>query len=65
MSSEATTTTFQTTSTNLYVPVVTLSTKANLNLTKQLNEGFKRLVYWNEYKPKIEIKEGDAIKDFS
>ena len=33
---------------NLYVPVVTLSTKDNGNFTKQLNEGFKRSVYWNE-----------------
>ena len=32
------------------VPNVTLSTKDNVNLTKQLNEGFKRSVYWNEYK---------------
>ena len=28
-----------------------------INLTKQLNEGFKRPVYWNEYKSKIEKKE--------
>ena len=43
----------------LYVPVVTLSTKDNVNLTKQLNEGFKRSVYWNEYKSKIETKTAD------
>ena len=43
-------TTFQITSTKLYVPVVTLSAKDKVNLTKQLNEGFKRSVYWNEYK---------------
>ena len=43
-------TTFQIASTKLYVPVVTLSTKDNVDLTKQLNEGFKRSVYWNEYK---------------
>ena len=43
----------------LYVPVVTLSTKDNENLTKQLNEGFKRSVYWNEYKSKIETKTAD------
>ena len=46
-------TTFQITSTKLYVPVNTLSTKDNVNLTKQLIEGFKRSVYWNEYKSKI------------
>ena len=35
-------TTFKLTSTKLYVPTVTLSTEDNVNLTKQLNEGFKR-----------------------
>ena len=46
--------TFKITNTKLYVPIVTLSTKDNVNLAKQLNEGFKRPVYWNEYKTKIE-----------
>ena len=50
-------TTFQITSTKLYVPVVTLSTKDNVNVTKQLEEGFKRSVYWNEYKSKIVTKQ--------
>ena len=49
-------TAFKIASTKLYVPVVTLSTKDNVNLTKQLDEGFKRSVYWNEYKSKIERK---------
>ena len=40
------------TNTKLYVPVVTLSSKDNNNLTKQLNEGFKRTIYWNQYVPK-------------
>ena len=31
-----------------------------LNLTKQLNEGFKRQVYWNKYKSKIETQDADA-----
>ena len=44
----------------MYVPIVTLLSKDNINLTKQLNEGFKRSVYWNEYKSKIETKEADA-----
>ena len=47
---------FEITSTNLYVPIVSLSTKDNVSLTKQLHEGFKRSVYWNEYKSKIETK---------
>ena len=40
------------TDTKLYVPIVTLSTKDNTNLTKKLNEGFKRTIYWNQYVPK-------------
>ena len=47
-------TTFKIRNTKFYVSIVTLSTKDNVNLTKQLNEGFKRPVYWNEYKTKIE-----------
>ena len=35
-------TAFQITSTKLYVPIVTLSTKDNVKLTKQLNKGFKK-----------------------
>ena len=48
---------FMITNTKLYVPVVTLSTKDNNNLTKQLNDGFKRTIYWNQYvsKPFPEI----------
>ena len=58
-------TTFQITSTKLYVPVVTLSTKDNVNLTKQLNEVFKRAVYWNEYKSKIETQaDANNLKRF-
>ena len=49
-------TTFQITSTKLYVPIVTLSTKTNVNLTKQLSKGFKIHVYWNQYKSKIKSK---------
>ena len=52
-------TTFQIASTKLYVLIVTVSSKDNVNLTKQLNEGFKRSVYWNEYKAKIETKTAD------
>ena len=57
-------TTFKITSTKLYVSIVTLTTKDNVTLTKQLlnetnNEGFKRPVYWNEYKLKIQTKEAN------
>ena len=56
MSSTAGATAFQIKCPKLNVLVVTLSTKDNVNLTKQLNEGFKRSVYWNEYKSNIETK---------
>ena len=40
---------FMITDTKLYVPIVALSTEDNTNLTKPLNEGFKRTIYWNQY----------------
>ena len=43
---------FAITDAKLHVPIVTLSTKDSENLTKQLNEGFKRPVYWNSYETK-------------
>ena len=33
----------------LHVPIITLSTKDNVNLIKQLGDGVKRSVYWNNY----------------
>ena len=59
ISSVAGATTYKITSTKLHVPILTLSTKDNVNFTKQLNEGFKRSVYWNNYKSKIETKTAD------
>ena len=44
------TATFTITDAKLYVPIVTLSIEDNTKLTKLLNEGFKRPIYWNEYK---------------
>ena len=45
----ATTATFRITDAKLYVPIFTLSIEDNPKLTKLLNEGFKRPIYWNEY----------------
>ena len=45
MSSVAGASTFQITNTILYVLIVTLSTKNNVTLRKQLYEGFKRSIY--------------------
>ena len=47
----ATTATFKITDAKLYVPIVTLSIEDNSkSTTKLLSEGFKRPIYWNEYK---------------
>ena len=40
---------FEITDAKLHVPIVTLSTKDSVNLTKQLREGFKRSAYCNSY----------------
>ena len=42
--------TFTITDAKLYIPIVTLKTEDNTRLSKLLNEGFKRPIYWNEYK---------------
>ena len=42
--------TFKITDAKPYVPIVTLSIEDNSKLSKLLNEGFKRPIYWNEYK---------------
>ena len=47
--------TFTITETNLYVPVVTLSTQDNAKLLPQLKSGFKRTISWNKYLTKPEL----------
>ena len=42
--------TFKITDAKLYIPIVTLSAEDNAKLSKLLSEGFKRTIYWNEYK---------------
>ena len=47
--------TFTIRETNLYVPVVTLSTQNNAKLLPQLKSGFKRTISWNKYLSKPEL----------
>ena len=47
--------TFTITETNLYVPVVTLSTQNNSRLLPQLKNCFKRIIIWNKYLAKPEL----------
>ena len=46
---------FTITETDLYVPVVTLSTQDNVKLLPQLKLGFKRTTSWNKYLAKPEL----------
>ena len=47
--------TFTITETNLYVPVVNLSTQDNSKLLPQLKNGLKRTITWNRYLIKPEL----------
>ena len=47
--------TFTITETNLYVPIVTLSTQDNAKLLPQLKSGFKRTINWNKYLANAEL----------
>ena len=42
------------------VPVVTLSKEDNKDFIEQQNKGFKRSIYWNEYKAKEQTENADA-----
>ena len=46
---------FTITETNLYVPVVTLSSQDNAKLLQQLKNGFKRTISWSKYLAKPEL----------
>ena len=47
--------TFAITDTELYVPVMTLSTQENTKFLQQLKSGFKRIINWNKYLSKPEL----------
>ena len=55
--------TFAITDTKLYVPVVTLKTEGNVQLSKLLNEGFKRLVYWNRFKTILKDYDNECTRE--
>ena len=50
LSNSGTAASFKTTDPKLYISIVTLKTEDNTKLSKLLSEGFKRPIYWNEYK---------------
>ena len=63
LSSAGNTAQFEITDAKLPVAIVSLSIKDSANFTKQLNEGFKRSVYWNNYetRPANIIEQGKNI----
>ena len=60
LSSSETAVAFKITDTKLYVPVVTLKTEDNVKLSKLLSKGFKRSIYWNEYKVILKDHNADS-----
>ena len=50
LSNSGTAAIFKRTDAKFYIPIVTLKTEDNTKLSKLLSEGFKRPIYWNEYK---------------
>ena len=63
------------TDTKRFVPVVTLSKKDNVKLTKQLSDRLKQFIYWSKYQSNLlteaadsndplRIKPGTSFKEF-
>ena len=63
LSSAGTAATFTITDTKLYVPIVTLKIEDNAKLSKLLSEGFKRSIYWNEYKIIFKNCNNESIRE--
>ena len=51
------------TETNLYVPVITLSTQDNRKLLEQLKSEFKRIISWKKYQSKASTQAQNQFLD--
>ena len=58
------TATFAITDTNLYDPVVTLSTQAYAKLLQQFISGFKKTINWNKYQSRVMIQRQIQYLDY-
>ena len=56
--------TFRIMDSKLYVLVIVLSTHDNINLLKQLESGFKRIISWNKYLSETTIQAQSRYLDF-
>ena len=55
---------FAVTDTNLYAPIVTLSTQDNAKLLQQLKSGFERTINWSKYQLKVSSERQNQYLDF-
>ena len=55
--------TFTITDAKLYMAIVTLKIEDNTKLSKLLNEGFKRSIYWNKYKAIFKNYNNEYIRE--
>ena len=57
-------TTFVISDTNLYVPLVTLSTEDNAKLSQQSKPGFKKTINWNKNQSKVIMEAESPYLDY-
>ena len=48
----------------LYLPVVTLSINDNINFLENTKQGFKRTIFWNNYRSEITTKTKNKNLDY-
>ena len=64
LSNDTKATTFAITDTELYAPVVTLSTQDNAKLLQQFKKSFERTINWKKYQSKVSIQAPNPYLDF-
>ena len=52
------------TSTNLYVPIVTLSINDNIKCLENIEQGFKRTISWKKYRSEITTQTKNGSLDY-
>ena len=52
------------TSTNLYVPIVTLSINDNIKFLENIKQGFKRTISWKKYRSEITTQTKNGSLDY-
>ena len=50
--------------TKFYIPIVTLSTQDNANLSQQLKSSFERIINWNKYQSKVTTQFPNRYLDY-